>query len=103
MRCCTGSSQVGLACSLQHAWQWHLIAFCTLACFAEAHNAKTLCCLEHADTVSHTCAGVEAAELDHKEAARLNQELSKLQPVVSALQELQATKQEVGSPALNPG
>eukprot|EP00891_Asterochloris_glomerata_P007464 jgi/Astpho2/7464/fgenesh1_pm.00114_%23_30_t len=41
--------------------------------------------------------GVEAAELDHKEAARLNQELSKLQPVVSALQELQATKQEMGT------
>ena len=45
------------------------------------------------------CAGVEAAELDHKEAARLNQELCRLQPVISALQELQATKQEVGQPS----
>ena len=70
-----------------------------MASYHLLHFGPLWICLEHADTISHPCAGVEAAELDHKEAARLNQELSKLQPVISALQELQATKQEVGYPS----
>ena len=97
MSCCTGSSQVIVACSLRHAYcnLAHLVWRLTLPEHRAASSMLT-------PSMRHVQAWRQLSWTTRRQPG-LNQELSKLQPVISALQELQATKQEVGSPALIPG